>query len=192
MPWIHTKRNMRALVVTVLLLYSWFICDVLLLQGIPQQKNDSDCGVFVLEVWLPILTAVLLPTHSSLLLSHLQLWGMKKKNPGLQCLPSSSFWHKLNLCSCLQWLLPMSIINMSIQSCLWIFLSLTSIPSVLCCQYCRCLSVKQPLQFSQEDMPHIRKRIYKELCECRLNDWTTERCLPHSPGLPTSVRRPVS
>uniref|UniRef100_A0A3Q3VYR7 Ubiquitin-like protease family profile domain-containing protein n=1 Tax=Mola mola TaxID=94237 RepID=A0A3Q3VYR7_MOLML len=36
--------------------------------------------------------------------------------------------------------------------------------------YCRCLSVKQPLLFSQEDMPRIRKRIYKELCECRLND----------------------
>lgn len=25
------------------------------LQGIPQQKNDSDCGVFVLEVRLPLL-----------------------------------------------------------------------------------------------------------------------------------------
>lgn len=38
------------------------------------------------------------------------------------------------------------------------------------CQYCRCLSVKRPLLFSQEDMPRIRKRIYKELCECRLDD----------------------
>uniref|UniRef100_A0A3Q1F8E6 SUMO specific peptidase 5 n=1 Tax=Acanthochromis polyacanthus TaxID=80966 RepID=A0A3Q1F8E6_9TELE len=38
------------------------------------------------------------------------------------------------------------------------------------CQYCRRLSVKQPLQFSQEDMPRIRKRIYKELCDRRLND----------------------
>uniref|UniRef100_A0A8D3BGN1 Ubiquitin-like protease family profile domain-containing protein n=1 Tax=Scophthalmus maximus TaxID=52904 RepID=A0A8D3BGN1_SCOMX len=37
-------------------------------------------------------------------------------------------------------------------------------------KYCRCLSVKQPLLFSQEDMPRIRKRIYKELCDCRLND----------------------
>uniref|UniRef100_A0A8C6USH4 SUMO specific peptidase 5 n=1 Tax=Neogobius melanostomus TaxID=47308 RepID=A0A8C6USH4_9GOBI len=53
-------------------------------QGIPQQKNDSDCGVFVLE-------------------------------------------------------------------------------------YCRCLSVRQPFRFSQEDMPRIRKRIYKELCDCRLD-----------------------
>lgn len=79
---------MCALVVTVLLLYSRFICDVLLLQGIPQQKNDSDCGVFVLEVRPPILTAVLLSTHSSPLLSHLQLWGIKKKKKSQ---PSSVF-----------------------------------------------------------------------------------------------------
>ncbi|XP_069579490.1 uncharacterized protein [Brachyistius frenatus] len=57
---------------------------ITIIKGIPQQKNDSDCGVFVLE-------------------------------------------------------------------------------------YCRRLSVKQPLLFSQEDMPHIRKSIYKELCDCRLN-----------------------
>ncbi|XP_034563356.1 sentrin-specific protease 5 [Notolabrus celidotus] len=56
---------------------------ITIIKGIPQQKNDSDCGVFVLE-------------------------------------------------------------------------------------YCRCLSVRQPLQFSQEDMPRIRKRIYKELCDCHL------------------------
>uniref|UniRef100_A0A8C4ISQ5 Ubiquitin-like protease family profile domain-containing protein n=1 Tax=Dicentrarchus labrax TaxID=13489 RepID=A0A8C4ISQ5_DICLA len=48
--------------------------------------------------------------------------------------------------------------------------SLTACLSVSVCQYCRCLSVKQPLLFSQEDMPRIRKRIYKELCDCRLND----------------------
>ncbi|XP_034035480.1 uncharacterized protein LOC117518461 [Thalassophryne amazonica] len=58
---------------------------VAVIKGIPQQKNDSDCGVFVLE-------------------------------------------------------------------------------------YCRRLSLKQPLLFSQEDMPHIRKRIYKELCDCHLNN----------------------
>lgn len=29
---------------------SWLDCDLLTPQGIPQQKNDSDCGVFVLEV----------------------------------------------------------------------------------------------------------------------------------------------
>ncbi|KAF6734442.1 Sentrin-specific protease 5 [Oryzias melastigma] len=57
---------------------------ITIIRGIPQQKNDSDCGVFVLE-------------------------------------------------------------------------------------YCRCLSVRQPLLFSQDDMPRIRKRIYKELCDCRLN-----------------------
>lgn len=57
---------------------------ITIIKGIPQQKNDSDCGVFVLE-------------------------------------------------------------------------------------YCRCLSVKQPFRFSQEDMPRIRKRIYKELCDCRLD-----------------------
>ncbi|XP_038147630.1 sentrin-specific protease 5-like [Cyprinodon tularosa] len=58
---------------------------IAIIKGIPQQKNDSDCGVFVLE-------------------------------------------------------------------------------------YCRRLSVKQPLLFSQNNMPQIRKRIYKELCDCRLND----------------------
>lgn len=61
---------------------SW---KVNIIKGIPQQKNDSDCGVFVLE-------------------------------------------------------------------------------------YCRCLSLKKPLTFSQDDMPRIRKRIYKELCDCRLSD----------------------
>ncbi|KAM9315929.1 sentrin-specific protease 5 [Gastrophryne carolinensis] len=37
-------------------------------------------------------------------------------------------------------------------------------------QYCKCLALDQPFQFSQEDMPRVRKRIYKELCECRLLD----------------------
>ncbi|XP_036304445.1 sentrin-specific protease 5 isoform X1 [Pipistrellus kuhlii] len=37
-------------------------------------------------------------------------------------------------------------------------------------QYCKCLALDQPFQFSQEDMPRVRKRIYKELCECRLMD----------------------
>ncbi|KAG7259473.1 hypothetical protein CRUP_037135 [Coryphaenoides rupestris] len=37
-------------------------------------------------------------------------------------------------------------------------------------EYCRRLSRKEPLSFSQDDMPHIRKRIYKELCDRRLND----------------------
>ncbi|NP_001131048.1 SUMO specific peptidase 5 L homeolog isoform X1 [Xenopus laevis] len=37
-------------------------------------------------------------------------------------------------------------------------------------QYCKCLALDQPFQFSQEDMPRVRKRIYKELCERRLMD----------------------
>nr|WAP48899.1 SUMO specific peptidase 5 [Crotalus horridus] len=37
-------------------------------------------------------------------------------------------------------------------------------------QYCKCLALDQSFQFSQEDMPRVRKRIYKELCECRLID----------------------
>lgn len=36
-------------------------------------------------------------------------------------------------------------------------------------EYCRCLALKQPLQFTQEDMPRVRKRIYKELCDCALS-----------------------
>uniref|UniRef100_A0A4W5QBR0 Ubiquitin-like protease family profile domain-containing protein n=1 Tax=Hucho hucho TaxID=62062 RepID=A0A4W5QBR0_9TELE len=37
-------------------------------------------------------------------------------------------------------------------------------------QYCRCLALGKPLQFSQGDMPTVRKRIYRELCECKLQD----------------------
>ncbi|XP_067392647.1 sentrin-specific protease 5 isoform X2 [Emydura macquarii macquarii] len=37
-------------------------------------------------------------------------------------------------------------------------------------QYCKCLALDQPFQFSQEDMPRVRKRIYKELCERQLID----------------------
>lgn len=37
-------------------------------------------------------------------------------------------------------------------------------------EYCKCLAQKQPLQFSQEDMPKVRKRIYQELCDGRLKD----------------------
>ncbi|XP_048109236.1 LOW QUALITY PROTEIN: sentrin-specific protease 5 [Alosa alosa] len=37
-------------------------------------------------------------------------------------------------------------------------------------EYCKCLALKQPLQFSQEDMPKVRKRIYQELCEGKLKD----------------------
>lgn len=37
-------------------------------------------------------------------------------------------------------------------------------------QYSRCLALAKPLQFSQRDIPKIRKRIYKELCDCKLHE----------------------
>ncbi|XP_072516742.1 sentrin-specific protease 5 [Salminus brasiliensis] len=37
-------------------------------------------------------------------------------------------------------------------------------------EYCKCLAFKEPLLFTQEDMPKVRKRIYKELCDCKLTD----------------------
>ncbi|XP_026852976.2 sentrin-specific protease 5 isoform X2 [Electrophorus electricus] len=37
-------------------------------------------------------------------------------------------------------------------------------------EYCKCLAFKEPLLFTQEDMPKVRKRIYKELCDCKLLD----------------------
>ncbi|KAK2907287.1 hypothetical protein QQF64_018614 [Cirrhinus molitorella] len=37
-------------------------------------------------------------------------------------------------------------------------------------EYCKCLAFMKPLLFTQEDMPHVRKRIYRELCDCRLSD----------------------
>ncbi|KAJ7986213.1 hypothetical protein DPEC_G00337630 [Dallia pectoralis] len=35
-------------------------------------------------------------------------------------------------------------------------------------EYCKCLALKEPLEFTQNDMPKVRKRIYKELCDCKL------------------------
>ncbi|XP_068427225.1 sentrin-specific protease 5-like [Clinocottus analis] len=37
-------------------------------------------------------------------------------------------------------------------------------------EYSRCLALAKPLQFSQRDIPKIRKRIYKELCDCKLHE----------------------
>ncbi|XP_028283519.1 sentrin-specific protease 5-like isoform X2 [Parambassis ranga] len=37
-------------------------------------------------------------------------------------------------------------------------------------EYSRCLALTRPLQFSQKDIPKIRKRIYKELCDCKLHE----------------------
>uniref|UniRef100_UPI00398F0BCD sentrin-specific protease 5-like isoform X2 n=1 Tax=Pristiophorus japonicus TaxID=55135 RepID=UPI00398F0BCD len=34
--------------------------------------------------------------------------------------------------------------------------------------YCKCLALGRPFQFSQKDMPEVRKLIYRELCECKL------------------------
>lgn len=48
------------------------------------------------------------------------------------------------------------------------FVVTSSISSALS-QYSRCLALAQPLQFSQKDIPKIRKRIYKELCDCKLH-----------------------
>uniref|UniRef100_A0A3P9HHF0 Ubiquitin-like protease family profile domain-containing protein n=1 Tax=Oryzias latipes TaxID=8090 RepID=A0A3P9HHF0_ORYLA len=35
-------------------------------------------------------------------------------------------------------------------------------------EYSRCLALSRPFQFTQKDIPKIRKRIYKELCDCKL------------------------
>ncbi|KAG1933752.1 sentrin-specific protease 5 [Pimephales promelas] len=37
-------------------------------------------------------------------------------------------------------------------------------------EYCKCLAFLKPLLFTQEDMPRVRKRIYRELCDCTLSD----------------------
>ncbi|KAF4089295.1 hypothetical protein AMELA_G00064500 [Ameiurus melas] len=36
-------------------------------------------------------------------------------------------------------------------------------------QYCKCLSLGQPFSFSQQDMPKLRRLMYKELCHCKLS-----------------------
>ncbi|KAK7944833.1 hypothetical protein WMY93_000561 [Mugilogobius chulae] len=60
----------------------------------------------------------------------------------------------------------------------WTVLLLEDIPhqtnendcGVFVLEYSRCLALSEPLQFCQRDIPQIRKRIYKELCECKLHD----------------------
>ncbi|XP_068605047.1 sentrin-specific protease 5-like [Brachionichthys hirsutus] len=37
-------------------------------------------------------------------------------------------------------------------------------------EYSRLLALGKPLQFSQKDIPKIRKRIYRELCDCKLHE----------------------
>uniref|UniRef100_H2RXA4 SUMO specific peptidase 3b n=1 Tax=Takifugu rubripes TaxID=31033 RepID=H2RXA4_TAKRU len=35
-------------------------------------------------------------------------------------------------------------------------------------QYCKCLALGQPFSFGQQDMPRLRRQMYKELCHCKL------------------------
>lgn len=35
-------------------------------------------------------------------------------------------------------------------------------------QYCKCLALGQPFGFGQQDMPRLRRQMYKELCHCKL------------------------
>uniref|UniRef100_A0A3P8VU32 Sentrin-specific protease 5 n=1 Tax=Cynoglossus semilaevis TaxID=244447 RepID=A0A3P8VU32_CYNSE len=37
-------------------------------------------------------------------------------------------------------------------------------------EYCRRLALEKPMRFSQKDIPKIRRRIYKELCDCKLHE----------------------
>lgn len=125
-------------------------CDILSPQGIPHQKNDSDCGVFVLEV--TDSSSLFLLFISLSLISGSSSSPSSVKTPESVCSPSP----------------------LSLPASLWMWVTyLLFYLSVSCSQYCRCLSMKQPLHFSQEDMPGIRKRIYKELCDYRLSDWLT-------------------
>ncbi|KAA0712511.1 Sentrin-specific protease 5 [Triplophysa tibetana] len=41
-------------------------------------------------------------------------------------------------------------------------------------EYCKCLAFLKPLLFTQEDMPRVRKRIYRELCDRRLSDCSNQ------------------
>ncbi|KAI2581120.1 SENP3 isoform 6, partial [Pan troglodytes] len=34
--------------------------------------------------------------------------------------------------------------------------------------YCKHLALSQPFSFTQQDMPKLRRQIYKELCHCKL------------------------
>ncbi|XP_018588799.1 sentrin-specific protease 3b [Scleropages formosus] len=36
-------------------------------------------------------------------------------------------------------------------------------------QYCKCLALGQPFSFGQQDMPRLRRLMYKELCHCKLS-----------------------
>ncbi|XP_066578602.1 sentrin-specific protease 3 [Amia ocellicauda] len=36
-------------------------------------------------------------------------------------------------------------------------------------QYCKCLALGQPFSFTQQDMPKLRRQMYRELCHCKLS-----------------------
>ncbi|KAL4660623.1 sentrin-specific protease 3-like [Arapaima gigas] len=36
-------------------------------------------------------------------------------------------------------------------------------------QYCKCLALGHPFHFGQQDMPQLRRLMYKELCDCKLS-----------------------
>ncbi|XP_061090965.1 sentrin-specific protease 3b isoform X2 [Conger conger] len=36
-------------------------------------------------------------------------------------------------------------------------------------QFCKCLALGQPFSFGQQDMPQLRRLMYKELCRCKLS-----------------------
>ncbi|XP_076867725.1 sentrin-specific protease 3a [Brachyhypopomus gauderio] len=36
-------------------------------------------------------------------------------------------------------------------------------------QYCKCLALERPFSFGQQDMPKLRRQMYKELCHCKLS-----------------------
>lgn len=38
-------------------------------------------------------------------------------------------------------------------------------------QYCKCLALGQQFNFGQQDMPRLRRQMYKELCHCKLMVW---------------------
>lgn len=42
-------------------------------------------------------------------------------------------------------------------------------------QYCKCLALEQPFSFGQQDMPKLRRQMYKELCHCKLSLWDCRR-----------------
>lgn len=48
--------------------------------------------------------------------------------------------------------------------------ALTSCVS-LSLQYCKFLALELPFSFGQQDMPKLRRQMYKELCHCKLTAW---------------------